>query len=55
MVATSFKFYKKIQNLKYNVKRTCIFHLVVITFRSIFSVKNRGQKVLLNRQNLTKA
>ena len=39
-------FYKKyFQNLKYNVKRACIFHLILVGVLSIFmilSVKNMG-------------
>ena len=48
--------YKKyLQNLKYNVKWTCIFHLILVGILSILilSVKNRvGGRVLLNKQNL---
>ena len=52
------KFYKKyLQNLKYNVKASCIFHLVLIGVLSILilSVKNRGsgwEEGLPNGQNL---
>ena len=38
--------YKKyLQNIKYNVKRVCIFHLILFgtPSSSILSVKNRGQ------------
>ena len=41
----SYKFYNKdLQNLKYSVKRACIFHLISVGILSIliFSVKNRG-------------
>ena len=50
-------FYKKyLQNLKYNVKRICIFHLILFDILSILisilSVKNRdGLGGVLNRQN----
>ena len=48
-------FFKKyLQNLKYNVKRACIFHLIlfgILSIASIFSVKNKGGD-LLNEQNL---
>ena len=40
------KFYKKhLQNLKYSVKRTCIFHLILVDILSILilSIKNRGR------------
>ena len=46
-----------IQNLKYNVKTVCIFHLILVDILSILllSVKNRGVVVggggLLNGQN----
>ena len=35
---------KYLQNLKYNVKRTCIFHLILLGFPSsmILSVKSSG-------------
>ena len=52
------KFYKKYyQNLKYNVKTSCIFHLVLVGILSILilSVKNRGsgwEEGLPNGQNL---
>ena len=38
-------FTKYIQNLKYNVKRTCIFHLILVSILSILilSVENRGR------------
>ena len=38
-------YYKKhLQNFKYNVKRVCSFHLILVGIPSIFilSVKNRG-------------
>ena len=41
-----------LQNLKYNVKRACIFHLILVDFLFIliFSVKKKGVGgVLLNR------
>ena len=43
------------QNLKYNIKGTCIFHLILVGILSILilPIKNRwGRRVLLNRQNL---
>ena len=45
-----------LQNLKYNVKGACIFHLILVDILSILilSVKNRGVGVgggLLNGQN----
>ena len=45
LVAYLIHFYKKyLQNLKYNVKRACIFHLILVGIPSslILSVKNRG-------------
>ena len=45
LVAVSYNFFKKYpQNLKYNVKRGCIFHLILVGIPSILilSVKNRG-------------
>ena len=48
---------KYLQNLKYNIKRGCIFHsvLVGIPFVLILSIKNReAERVLLNGQNLLK-
>ena len=52
-------FYKKyssyLQNFKYNVKKVCIFQLILVGIPSIFisSVKNRGVRGgLLNKQNL---
>ena len=44
---------KYLQNLKYNAKRMCIFHLFLVGIPSILilSVKNRGWG-LLNRENL---
>ena len=64
-MALSHKFYKKyLQNLKYNVKRTRIFHLILFGILSILilSVKNSGEggggggggggeEILLNGQN----
>ena len=43
-----------LQNLKYNIKRGCIFHwiLVGIPFVLILSVNNRGGFFWLNGQNL---
>ena len=59
LVAYLTNFYKKyLQNLKYNVKRGCIFHLMLVCFPSILilSVKNRGggglKGFFLNGQNL---
>ena len=42
-----------LQNLKYNIKRGCIFHsiLVGVPFVLILSVQNREGGRLLNRQN----
>ena len=48
-------FYKKyLQNLKYSVKRECIFHLILVGILSILilSVKNRDGGGLLIGQNL---
>ena len=50
-------FFKKyLQNLKYNVKRTCTFLILLVYYpshRSILSVKNKGGwGDLLNEQNL---
>ena len=52
-------FYKKyssyLQNFKYNVKKVCIFELILVGIPSIFilPVKNRGVGGgLLNKQNL---
>ena len=53
-------FYKSyLQNLKYNVKSGCIFHLILVGILSIslLSIKNKGgggeggRVVLLNGQN----
>ena len=43
-----------LQNLKYNIKRGCIFHLILvgIPFVLILSVNNRGGFFWLNGQNL---
>ena len=46
-------FHKKyLQNLKYSVKKVCIFHLILVGILSILSlsIKNRGSS--LNGQNL---
>ena len=46
---------KYLQNLKYNIKRGCIFRtiLVGIPFLLVLSIKNRGWGFfLLNKQNL---
>ena len=55
LVAHLTMFYKKyLQNLKYHVKRGCIFHLILlgIPYILILSVKNRGEVGdLLNGQN----
>ena len=55
-------FYKMyVQNLKYNIKGACMFHLILVGILSIFilSVKNRGWRggggggrVFVNGQNL---
>ena len=52
-------FYKMyVQNLKYNIKRACMFHLILVGILSILilSVKNRGWDggggVFVNGQNL---
>ena len=39
-----FYFKRYLENLKYNVKRACMFHLILFGILSIliFSVKNRG-------------
>ena len=45
LVAVACKFYRKYhQNLKYNVKQMCIFHLILIgiPFILIYSFKNEG-------------
>ena len=47
---------KYLQNLKYNIKRGCIFHLILvgIPFVLILSIKNRGAGrvfIMLNGQN----
>ena len=46
---------KYLQNLKYNVNRGCIFHLILVGIPStlILSIKNRGLggRGLLNRQD----
>ena len=49
-------FYKMyVQNLKYNIKGACIFHLILVGILSILilSIKNRrlGKRCLLNGQN----
>ena len=46
---------KYLQNLKYNVKKVCIFHLILVGILSILIVSIKEQGVeggLLNRQNL---
>ena len=51
-------FYKNVQNLKYNIKGACMFHLILVGILSILilSVKNRGWggggRVFVNGQNL---
>ena len=51
-------FYKMyVQNLKYNIKEACMFHLILVGILSILilSVKNRGGwggRVFVNGQNL---
>ena len=57
LVAASYKFCKKyLQNLKWNVKRACIFHLIMLGIPSILilSVKKKGmgEGGLLNEKNL---
>ena len=56
MVAVSYKIFKKYhQNLKYNVKKLCISHLLLVGILSILqlSINNSGGVgVLLNGQNL---
>ena len=45
LVVYLINFYKKyLQNVKYNVKRACIFHLIFVSVLSnvILSGKNRG-------------
>ena len=43
-----------LQNLKYNIKRGCIFHSILVgtPFVLILSVNNRGGFFWLNGQNL---
>ena len=57
LVAVSYNFFPEVpsQNLKYNVKQTCIFNLILVGIPSswILSVKNKWVKgFLLNDQNL---
>ena len=45
-------FFKKyLQNLKHNVKRACIFHLILVGIVSSLSIKNGAGFFLPNRQN----
>ena len=43
-----------VQNLKYNIKGACMFHLILVGILPILilSIKSRGGSVFVNGQNL---